>query len=175
MNVQKKEDSNISVLMRIMTNYCQILAAALAFNLQFPTYVLDVLSSAKQVGNSSGVFLSFDWLLMDTQIAEAFGNIAYLKVLWLAVIPMLVIALAALGFRLVFIHSSRRFKRLTWVTTITVLFLLHPSLTQYALRIFKCVEVGESVNKVEMDITTDCWSPTHLKWIFSLCKYFIIH
>ena len=59
-NIQKKEDSNISVLMRIMTNYLQVLAAALAYNLQFPTYILDALSSAKQIGNSSGVFLSFD-------------------------------------------------------------------------------------------------------------------
>lgn len=46
--------------MRIMTNYMQIIAAALSYNLEFPNYILDILSSAKQAGQSSGVFLSFD-------------------------------------------------------------------------------------------------------------------
>jgi len=59
-NLQKKEDSNISVLMRIMTNYLQMFTAALAFNLQFPNYMSSAFSSAQQIGGSSGVFLSFD-------------------------------------------------------------------------------------------------------------------
>lgn len=60
------------------------------------------------------------------------------------------------------------------MTTITIIFLLHPSLTQYCLRIFKCVEIGEGNNKVEMDITTDCWSANHLKWVFTLALPMLI-
>lgn len=158
--------------MRIMTNYLQILAAALSYNLQFPTYVIDFLSSAKQVGNSSGVFLSFDWLLMETKATDVFDNIAYLKVLSIALLPLIFISAACLVYRLWFIHSSDKFKRLSWVTIITILFLIHPSITQYALRIFKCVDIGESISKVEMDITTDWWSFDHIKWIFGLCTYY---
>ena len=169
-NLQKKEDSNISVLMRIMTNYLQILAAALSYNLQFPNYVLNILSSARQAGESSGVFLSFDWLLMDTSATEVFDNIAYLKVMCIAVLPAAMVVVAIVAFRLIFLLNTVKFKRFSWVTTITILFLLHPSLTQYSLRIFKWVNVGESINKVEMDITTDCWSAGHIKWIFALCK-----
>lgn len=141
--------------MRIMTNYLQILAAALSFNLQFPTYMLDALSSAQQIGQSSGVFLSFDCLLMDTRANEVFDNIAYLKVLCIAMIPLILITVSTLGYRIYFFKNSYKFKRLTCVTIITVFFLLHPSLTQYCLRIFKCVEVGKGISKVEMDITTD--------------------
>ena len=111
MNIQKKEDSNISVLMRIMTNYLQVLAAALAYNLQFPTYVLDVLSSARQIGNSSGVFLSFDCLLMDTSATKIFDNIAYLKVICIALIPVFLIAVTTVLYRLVFIKNTDKFKR----------------------------------------------------------------
>ena len=80
-NVQKKEDSNISVLMRIMTNYLQMITATLAFNLKFPNYFASLLSSVKQVGGSSGVFLSFDCFLMNTRATEIFNNVSYLKVM----------------------------------------------------------------------------------------------
>ena len=80
-NIQKKEDSNISVLMRIMTNYLQMIAAALAFNLKFPNYFLNVLSSVKQLGGSSGVFLSYDCFLLNTNANQIFNNVSYLKVL----------------------------------------------------------------------------------------------
>lgn len=153
-----------------MTNYMQILAASLSYNLQFPTYLLDVLSSAKQIGNSSGVFLSFDCLLMNTRATDTFDNIAYVKVMCIALMPVVLIAAATIGYRIVLFKSTDKFKRLTWVTIITVLFLLHPTLTQYSLRIFKCVDVGSGINKVEMDIKTDWFSANHLKWILGLGK-----
>ena len=46
--------------MRIMTNYLQLLAAAMAFNLHFPDYMTDALSGASEAGGSAGIFLSFD-------------------------------------------------------------------------------------------------------------------
>ena len=58
--------------MRIMTNYLQMLSAALSFNLQFPNYVMNVFTSVKQVGSSTGVFLSYDWLLINTRATEIF-------------------------------------------------------------------------------------------------------
>jgi CBS domain containing-hemolysin-like protein len=170
-NIQKKEDSNISVLMRIMTNYMQIIAASLSYNLQFPTYILDILSSAKQVGQASGVFLSFDWLLMETKATEIFDNIAYLKVLSLALIPIFLVISSAILYKIIFLRNAEKFKRYCCVTIITILFLMHPSLTQFALRIFKWVNIGEGISKVEMDIVTDWWSFNHVKWIFALCKF----
>lgn len=159
--------------MRIMTNYMQIIAAALSYNLQFPTYILDVLSSAKQVGQASGVFLSFDWLLMETKATEIFDNIAYLKVLCLALIPIVLIIISTVIYRFIFFRNTEKFKRFVWVTIITILFLMHPSLTQFSLRIFKWVDIGEGISKVEMDIATDWWSINHVKWIFALCESFI--
>ena len=169
-NLQKKEDSNISVLMRIMTNYLQILAAAMSFNLHFPSYMTNALSGAKQVGNSSGVLLSFDWLLMESDLSSSFGNIAFLKVTMIALIPIAFLSAAALGLGLVFIKNRVKFKRYLWVTAITVFFLLHPTLTQYCLRIFKCNDIGNGQSRVEMDIQTPCWDPHHLKWVYFLGK-----
>ena len=164
----------MSVLMRIMTNYLQMIAAALAFNLQFPTYLSNVLSSVKQVGNSSGIFLSFDWFLITTRATEIFNNVSYLKVMSLGIIPIIFISIWLSIFKVVFIQNPEKFKRWTWVTIITVLFVLHPSLTQYCLKVFKWVDIGKGISKVEMDIQTDWWSPIHLKWVFSIGKFILI-
>ena len=168
--MQKKEDSNISVLMRIMTNYLQILSIALSFNLNFPTYMAQSLSGVKQVGGSSGVLVSFDWLLMQSSLVNKFDNIAFLKITVIGLIPILLIGSAAIGFRLAFILDSFRFRRYLWVTIITIFFLLHPTLTQYCLSIFKWSDIGNGQQRVEIDVKMVWWSSSHLKWILALGK-----
>jgi hypothetical protein len=64
-----------------MTHYLQILATALAFNLNFPKYLLTSLDSAKLFGYTSDAFLSFDCFLIDTKLVDTFDNLAFLKVL----------------------------------------------------------------------------------------------
>ena len=39
-NMRKKTESDMSVLMRIMTNYLQMLTATASFNIGYPTYLL---------------------------------------------------------------------------------------------------------------------------------------
>lgn len=78
-NIQKKGDSNISVLLRIMTNYMQILAISMSFNLHFPEYMTNAFSGTSKVGNSAGILLSLDCLLLDTVLVDYFDNMAYVK------------------------------------------------------------------------------------------------
>jgi hypothetical protein len=94
-----------------MTNYLQLLAAAMAFNLHFPDYMTSSLSGASKVGGSSGILLSFDCLLMEVSITESFDNVAYLKVTILALIPIIMITLAVIIFRLFFITNTGKFIR----------------------------------------------------------------
>lgn len=112
-NVAKKEDSNMSVLMRIMTNYLQMIAATLSFNLQFPNYLFDAFSSVKQAGNSSGVFLSFDCFLMATRVTEVFNNVSYLKVMCLGLVPIVILSVCICVLRVVFAGSRDKFNRWT--------------------------------------------------------------
>jgi hypothetical protein len=97
--------------MRIMTNYLQIIAAALSYNLRFPTYLLDLLTSAKQAGNSSGILLSFDCLLMNTYADKLFDNIAYLKVICVALLPPILIGCSTAIYAVIFIKDNTQFKR----------------------------------------------------------------
>ena len=99
--------------MRILTNYLQILAAALAFNLNFPNYFSGLLLNAQRVGQASGIFLSFDCLILNTRAAEIFDNVAFFKVLLIALVPILLILVSVTIFGIWFFRDGRKFKRYT--------------------------------------------------------------
>ena len=48
---------------------------------------------------------------MDTSATKIFDDIAYLKVLCIALIPVFLIATTTVLYRLVFIHNTDKFKR----------------------------------------------------------------
>ena len=154
--------------MRIMTNYIQIIAVSMSFNLHFPEYMRSAFSGASEVGNTTNVLLSFDCLLLDSFLLDFFNNIIYLKITWMALMPIVLIG--AIAMFLYFYYGERKesFKRVLWISIITILFVLHPTLTSYSLRIFKWDYIGNGHKRVEIDIKTEWWSIGHLKWVFLL-------
>lgn len=58
--IRKRRESQQSILFRILTNYLQLLTAALSFNLKFPDALSDLFFAAEKIGASSEAFLSFD-------------------------------------------------------------------------------------------------------------------
>ena len=59
-NLRKKEESQKSILMRIMTNYLQVITAMLSFNIKFPNVINDIFYPADKIGSTSTPFVSFD-------------------------------------------------------------------------------------------------------------------
>ena len=55
-------------------------------------------------------------------------------------------------------------KRNLVISFITVVFLLHPKLTERSISIFKCVEIDEGYKVAKIDTNIECYSWTHLKW-----------
>ena len=58
--IRKKRESQQSILLRILTNYLQLLTTALSFNLKFPTTLTQIFYPVERIGSSSEAFLSFD-------------------------------------------------------------------------------------------------------------------
>ena len=58
--IRKKKETETSVLLRIMTNYLQLVTAAYSLNLKFPSSFHEIFGSIEVVGASSDAFLSFD-------------------------------------------------------------------------------------------------------------------
>ena len=58
--IRKKKENQTSILLRIMTNYLQLIATAYSFNLRFPESFIEIFGSVEILGSSSDAFLSFD-------------------------------------------------------------------------------------------------------------------
>jgi len=59
-NVKKTSESTISILLRILTNYAQIVTTTISFSTKYPDTLTDALVPARNVGDSSSAFMSFD-------------------------------------------------------------------------------------------------------------------
>ena len=58
--IRKKKENQTSILLRIMTNYLQLIAATYSFNIKFPDSMINAFSSVEIFGPSSNAYLSFD-------------------------------------------------------------------------------------------------------------------
>lgn len=56
------------------------------------------------------------------------------------------------------------FKRNLVISFMTIVFLLHPKMTEKSLNIFKCVEIDDGYSVVKIDTNIECGSATHIKW-----------
>ena len=59
-NIRKTKESQMSILLRIITNYLQLISWTMSFNIKYPSSLIQLLSPFKDIGSSSEVFLSFD-------------------------------------------------------------------------------------------------------------------
>ena len=90
-NIRKTKESEMSILIRIMTNYLQLLTTSMSFNVQYPSVLLDAFSPVHHVGSSSQAFLSFDCFITDTQLHGPFPSNAFFKIFLTGVLPILLI------------------------------------------------------------------------------------
>ena len=59
-NINKKSESQVSTLMRILTNYLQVISVTLAMNANYPDQIHDIFAVGQLIGSSSESFVSFD-------------------------------------------------------------------------------------------------------------------
>ena len=58
--LRKKEGNQRTVLMRIMANYSQIMAATMSYNMKFPDVLTDMFSPLQIMGSGSKAAFSMD-------------------------------------------------------------------------------------------------------------------
>lgn len=155
-NVKKRDVSQRSVLMRIFTNHLQLLTLTFAYNMQFPKVLLEMISPLSRVGSSSESVVSFDCFASASQLKLFAPSIAILKVVITAISPIVMVAGAFIIFSICHLTLPKMFtdfKRNMVISVITIIFLLHPTITTVAFGIFQCIEVDDGVSRVRIDLT----------------------
>ena len=166
-NLKKASDSQMATLMRIMTNYLQVISTVLAFDANFPNAINDIFSPAYMIGSSSESFVSVDCFIQDSEMNAFAPNATIFKIFLNSLLPIVLILFYSIIWvilHLVFKKYIKDVKRYIVVSMIVILFLLHPTLTRLGLSIFQCVQVGDNDFRVRVDINMKCYSDEHIKW-----------
>jgi predicted outer membrane repeat protein len=169
LNIRKRKDSNVSILMRILTNYLQLLASALSFELKFPNLLTDMFRPIKAFGSSDQSFLSFDWFVSDAEIKGPFPSDSFFKLFLVSILPIilfLIVAVIWLIAKIIVRKWVSELKRNLVISFITIVFMLHPNLTQNSLSIFQCVDIDDDIAKVRIYTEMEWYSNEHLFWWF---------
>ena len=176
-NIRKKKESQVSVLMRILTNYLQIMTATMAYSMRFPKMLEDLFIPVSRLGSSGETMMSYDCFASDANITLFLPSSPIAKNFMIALLPlMLLIGTIWIWALLHFILKKYLddYKRNVVVSMITILFLLHPTLTEVALGMFQCIQIDEDDYKVRIDLNIDWYSGEHILWCLFIAFPMII-
>jgi len=140
MNLRKKEESQIAILMKIMTNYLQVIAAVLSFNIDYPDEINDIFLPVDKAGSASTPFVSFDCFVQDRELTLFTPSPSFLRVFLSGILPILFFASTLIIWTILFYTKHSLFKnwrRNVIVSNVVILFLLHPNLTRTFLTMFQ--------------------------------------
>ena len=79
-NLKKTSESQMATLMRIMTNYLQVISTVLAFDAKFPNSLNDIFKPASMIGSSSESLVSIDCFIHDSGVNVFTPNVTMFKI-----------------------------------------------------------------------------------------------
>jgi hypothetical protein len=175
--LKKKKESQPSILLRIMSNYLQLLTAALSFDMKFPKAITQAFYPIQRIGSSGEAFLSFDCFVRDTEMKAFTPSTAIFKILLTGLLPVGLIFFSFVIWQTINLCFSKYItdiRRNVIVTATVILFLMHPMLTKVGFEIFQWVKVDEGKFQVKIDLEIECFSWEHMKWSLLLAVPIII-
>ena len=177
-NIKKVKESEISVLLRIMTNYLQVMTATMSYSMKFPSRLTNMFTPIERLGSSSGSLVSFDCFNRNTELKFFTPSFPFLKAFLTAILPLILIMGAIIIFSILYKLLPNKFKDFNKniiISSITLIFFLHPTLTYTAFEMFQCIGVTkDNISKVKIDTNIDCYSMEHLKWLLCISVPMII-
>ena len=168
LTVRKKQENQISVLARILTNYIQLISAAMSFNVKFPISLTQIFGSVQIIGSTSDTFLSYDWLFPKLQVTGIAPSVDLFKVVLTGFVPLVLILICSLFWSLLYFFMHKwwsNLKRNIIVSIIWIIFLLHPTITKSSLQIFEWTNVDQNDKRMSLFIDYSWYSSEHLFWI----------
>ncbi|CAI2371546.1 unnamed protein product [Moneuplotes crassus] len=176
-NINKTRESQLSVLLRIMTNYLQLIFASLSLSSSYPTSMVTFFEITGRFGDASGTFLSIDCFVRDYDITGPFESNAVFKLFLLMLLPIILFAVVAtiwIGLYCLKRKYVKSLQRNLVISFISIVFLLHPKLTEQSLTLFRCVKIDEGDSRVRLDTHFECYSSNHLLWISTISVPIIV-
>ena len=163
-NIRKTKESEASILGKIFTNYLHSVTASATFNVEYPQFMKDTFEPAQTISQSSDAILSFDCFIEDFKL-NIFGSSEYIMKTFLAcLLPLVIITMFSLLFALwKLVKRDSSLQRNFVVSSITIIYFMHPSLTEKTLSLFRCVTIYVK-KRLLYDLELICWEGAHQYW-----------
>jgi len=156
-----------SILIKIMTNYLQLVTLVVGFKLKWPKAVESTFFAQNAVGEASEQLFSFDCLI-GANGSQA--DVYYWKIVIMALMPLLLIAASVLFWAAVaWKKRNWRLMRQECVATIVIIFfLIEPNLVDSLFSLFSCQEIEAGEYWLTVDLSIKCWDHTHTLYMLAL-------
>ncbi|CAI2373152.1 unnamed protein product [Moneuplotes crassus] len=167
LNIRQTEESQVSVLLRILTNYMQLITTSMSLTLSYPNFLDSITDPLRRLGGSSDTLLSFDCFITDYEIKGSFESNEVFKLFLMIFLPVALFAFIAALWVVMRLFSKKLVPNLTRnlvISFISIVFLLHPRLTQTSINTWRCVNVDAGVDLARFDMNIECYSSSHLKY-----------
>ena len=135
-----KKKSKLTVYMRILMNYLQVLVLAANFNINYPQLFLDFIRIADFVSSPATSFLSIDCFLKAEFDSDSITRIHNLKLIIMSTLPIILSIISTICW-LVICLIKKRFKNYflqrNLATILILFFLAYPNLVKSLMFHFK--------------------------------------
>ena len=166
--LRKRKENQTSILIRILTNYFQLISLSMSFNLKFQSSLTQAFNVLDTIGSSSDTFLSYDWFFTSIQVTGFTPSVQLFKILLTGLLPLIIFAACSLIWVLLYYLMNKWFSNLKLnmvVSAICIIFLLHPTITKSALLVFEWIVVDANDKRMKLYMEYKWYSAEHFTWI----------
>ncbi|CAI2371351.1 unnamed protein product [Moneuplotes crassus] len=171
-NIKKKKENNFSVLLRIFTNYIQLITASLSFNANLPSVFTDSFSNTDRISAPNESYFSFDCFVRDYEIKAFAPNSMLLKLFLFLLLPLFLMMIylvifGGLKLSMRLMNNNRQIDttRYMVVTLVCIIFIFHPRMSFESMSLFQCEQVDKDDFRMRNYLEYRCYSSDHLLWI----------
>ena len=141
-NFWKKRDSDFSILLRILSNFVQIMTSAISFNVKKPESLDKAVSAFGFISQNQDMIISYDCFLKDA--FPAFVDSVFLLKVFLSPFfsfgLFFLLSIFALILKLI-LRKRLYFWRLLVITLITLFFTLYSRTSSNIIDLFNCKSI----------------------------------
>lgn len=154
-----------SIYIKIFTNYLQLVFLTTQFELEWPSYVLELFYVQQSAATISEQVFSIDCYFVNSNSSNS-SSLYFNKLAMYCILPIIIAVVSLVVWTLIgmakgnFSYLSREF----YTTTIVLFFLIYPNIVKSMFMNFQCTEFDIIGWYLDQNTAIQCWDAIHTKY-----------
>ena len=110
--IRKKKENQTSILMRMLTNYLQLISISMSFKIKFPQSMSRITNGIDTFGSTSDTYLSYDWFISGFQYTGFAPSADIFKIALTGLVPVALFVMYLLIWTMLYFTLNRWFSNL---------------------------------------------------------------